>query len=61
MSVAAIEEKLDQAEREVDKLKMNIKQYEGLVEEYRSQVSVLLELLFDKLNIKVLSKLLFDK
>ena len=61
MSVAAIEEKLDQAEREVDKLKMNIKQYEGLVEEYRSQVSVLLKLLFGKLNIKVLSELLFDK
>ena len=38
-SLATIEDKLVQSESEVTHLRANLRQYEALVEEYRSQVS----------------------
>ena len=37
-SLLTIEDKLDQSEKEVTHLRSNVRQYETLVEEYRSQV-----------------------
>lgn len=41
-SVVPMEEKLNQAQMEVQQLKNSVRNYEGLIETYKSQVSILL-------------------